>query len=1501
MPNGIKLVPLRGINTDLAAQYRKTDQAYFIKNLYYFLGDFGEAGTPKGTNLGTLKPLQSNEIYCPVKLPEGDNFVIGTFPSKELSELYVWVYNSLSNHSIFRINGNSFTSDVVVSPCFDFELKPEYFVGEGQCWLEVLNLIDPDTNSNLIKRDLYWTTGNKPQGFLRFDDALLTNSFDPNLNSFFAGTYNKCVPFRMGVPTPKDCIKISELDRTAADDGLNNTIIFNTWQFRIRHTDVWGRPSEWGIISDEYISGINDCINSSANIPRCLDLQFDAGNPFINTIEIAWRNCNDEQWFLETTLFLYDGTNLNKWWQRPRNKDIVYDPSTNRITYKFCRDKECDPIDVNETNRLQNPLPKTSQAIFKLNREIALANNEDGFAPFPKDLLDKITFEVTPPKQTDIQTRSITIYCPIFQEPQGIFTQVSKDGTNGYYFGGFRSDLYPGTYVAVPAFADQYLQRFANKQQSGFIGYLVGGGFAISTQVYLDANNNLIDDPTFDGFNLSPRHYSYQKFVFTNVPKGTYIFRLASHLTDPSLGDYQKTSTTVWGRCNWNNQTFIVDTSNRDQSQELIIDVCNGDYDTLKDNKILLIADMAAIVGARPYKSASGYVYETRKNGYNQNPVELMNITLTDGFGNTSNITDHNGFYYYESRQLNTNFHFNFINKCNGASWQIGTHGVSGTGMRSDNYWIDERQGFIDYFTTVCNRILIQGRLVLSGTNIGISNSEVVLSRGQTAITDDNGNFTIIAHDDVINGIRKDVIVIGNGCGYTAVNGGCIEVINVTIQPCQSCTLRTLTLTSLIQLVYQTERSLLSGGTYGKFAYGHDWLGRVTYAQPLGYMTIPSIIQSQAIGASVITATIDPNATFPDDIEYITFGITAETTIEKYLTWIVDRFELIDSSGAINNSSPSQIKIYYESINEFNKLNNFNTTTGWQFIPEGKNTPVINDKVQFLINGDGKFFSKSIIGLVKYDLAGKYFLIDYTSDLKDLKQNALIRLIRPKTCIGNEPNFEVCKVVEIVNRKATENTFVLNFFDTYYLSRQIPVPVSISTDKTQSITTTTSTGGITTAVTSIPTETPTVNELRTFGFRFEHNSPSNFWGDGCWNAGRVNSKNPFEARLRHLDQVALSGQLSENGQLNYLSYFDKEKKVTFNVTNSGGIVYARVKTGVVLFVGQFLNYMVGFGDNTAIINKDGNVIVPSGPDTFGQPQKDTTNDYGCTLFDKNTIRERKGLVHWLDRNCVAVARHNFSSCVDVSRNNRADSTIVSWLTKKIKYNQNFNQTTDNIRYFHGVINPCGWEYILTDFEIKNKSYFNEERDYAIEKNESFAFDIFAEVWKAMYSPTPEYYGFLEGSNIGQLLFYFNNALPYSNSGKTFNTFFGRKAERVYRFTATVESDKKLSFKNIEVYCKESLYWADQILTETGQLSRILKAHFNQAAYFWQAPFLCDINTPPDPNVKDQTGINVILDGNTLYGIWIDIRLIGDQDKDDIYSELSSVDVFITGNEKSGTQ
>jgi len=1529
MAIGVRFYPKR-VNIDLQEGLCDPDVARFIKNLVWEVTDTSEATHSRGAQTGVMKPIESTYLIGNVPLPPGTNMVVGSATSKAAGCALALVWNKNNNHTLYRINAADESIDIIdQGPWLELGNRPTSFIGEGQGEIQIIYLTDPATGATIPRTFFYYTTGQNTQKQIVLEDSFATQGYNATKFPYFNSKYDPSWMRRMGLSTPNTCLTFTENPITTADAGQNNTIIFNTWQFRITYIDVWGRPSEHGVISDLYIPGINDCLSGSTGIPRCLTLSFDAGSPIVNAIQVEYRNGNNDQWYLDTTLFLYNGSNIGPWWLRQRNSDITYDSNTNLISYVFCRNKECDPIPVTETERTENDLPITSQAINKIGQFLGLGNNTEGFLPLSQDILNKIHINITSPPEGKTQLRQARILVPIYNNALGNYQQVSKDGTNGYIWGDNNGD-HGG--------ARNYSQFFTNKNQSGFGGYLAGtGNYVIGQQFYVAGDGSLVADPDFEGLSASPYHIVFQEFLFTNLQPGTYIFRLFSHLADPTqTTNWATTSTTVWGLCPFvgapllTNPKSRINTTDRYKSQELEINVCNGNYDTLSDNKILVIADLAYQIDGtlsvlnRQSRTTCGYIYETQVNGFNQYPIELMSIKIGAANSFTSVITDHNGFYWFSfSSDFDTKpswIGFELEYKCKQVDLFSGFNFPSNMGfaktMNFCDVIVDQYNSggvfpfadFADPNNGLCNRIIVTGTILLAPNNIPIPNFTVVLSRGSYATTDDNGVFQIVAHDDMTNppgvGPRNDFIIAANsGCNYTSTNGGCITPIPILIVDCTpgQCVKRTVIIT-FPPLFFQALRGLLSGGVYGIAMTPRDWLGRERYSQLLGYITMPNVIQTQTLAPSTVTITMDRDIIFPSDVAYLNFSMTAETTLSDYLTWIVDRVQFVDNTGNVNNVAPSQIKIYYASIIEYNKQNNFNTTDSWAFIPANQNTPATGDKVQFFINGDGTFFTKSIISLIKYDQTGQYFLIDYDSALANLQANALIRLMRPKQCaLEEEPYYEACPTVLINNGVPSAFTITPDFFDTYYVSRGIPVPTPLTTSTAgQAVTTSTTSvsAGITTTESYTVQNPATTNELRTFGFLFEHHSPSNFWGYKNWNQGRVNVKNPYETVIHKQDWVALSGTLSINGQLNYLNYFTEANQMNYENANLYGITAMIHQMSVLFILGQYNNFRTGFSDNLIRVNPNGTVQAQSIDNALGQPETKVGMPYGCVLEDKSTVSEFDGIVCFLDRTKTSVIRYDYQTCKPISNN-----VCDSYLIPKIKSVIAANQAGGN-RYFIGKINPNNSDYLLSDFDANLSTYLNQAREYTIDLPDTIAFDSKTGIFKGWFGYTPEFYASLEGDSQAQQLFSFTSGFAnghYSVNKTNYGSIYGTPVNRTYRVILSLGKDKKGKLLSLAVYCKQGVYFVDQLLTETGQLSRILKSYFNQAMYFWQAPTLCDLNTPYDPNLPQQTGPNKLTDGNNLVGTWFDLRFIGDPSIDNQYSELQAIDVFIFGSEKTGTQ
>ena len=97
---------------------------------------------------------------------------------------------------------------------------------------------------------------------------------------------------------------------------------------------------------------------------------------------------------------------------------------------------------------------------------------------------------------------------------------------------------------------------------------------------------------------------------------------------------------------------------------------------------------------------------------------------------------------------------------------------------------------------------------------------------------------------------------------------------------------------------------------------------------------------------------------------------------------------------------------------------------------------------------------------------------------------------------------------------------------------------------------------------------------------------------------------------------------------------------------------------------------------------------------------------------------------------------------------------------------------------------------------------------------------------------------------------------------------------------------------------EALFYADSIVSEKGQTSRLLTGRWVIKDGYQCAEYLCALNTPADPNIPVQTGIHAILDGDPLQGRWLKVATVTHPNWPGTYFEVSEFVDYINGVEKS---
>jgi hypothetical protein len=1501
---GFQLRADRGIDMDTDELSKSIRHAAFIKNMSRYAKDNPavQQGS-EGDNANAFTPNEAHQLLGPIPgAPAGDNYCCGFKEDPELNEAYVFVFNTRGDHFIYRINGDGTMQMVKVDRDFNFQLDPRFFINQRRCAIFAYKVFNRATGRDEMRKDMVFTDNNGPLRYLNIEDCIATAGFDPVRFPFFRHIkpYNEYL-INHGLPYSFACIGVTPLPTSDADRYKENRLDFRSIRFRIKRFDVWNRESEHGVISQPYYSTTAACLSSSTGRPRCLELSIEKGPPTISKLQLEVSFCSanaqdftvDTDWMIYDTIEIYDQTNPSlQWWERPLNPDLKYDKLTDRIAYNFCNDKSCTPIPKSETNRNENPIPITAGSAVAQNNCLVTANDRRKYPPLNKSVLKNLSFSIEKPKKETLcrpKSINITVYaviiCPMEEENRVI--SIRKDQDN-IIFGADKTTIIYEIGQVFP------------KGQEGFIGYFAGSSdYVISKQAAYNPSTGELIDTGVDLSSLTLQQQismiAIQKFEFKNVAPGTKVFRIASHKASP-VDDFRKTSTTAYGTTSLKDHKILPAT----WGPELIIDACEEKDLDLRDTAMVIV-DMTSEEGGirRITNTVSGYLYEDEVNKI---PVEHARVDTTEGTWH-SLYTDHNGYYFAVARSKG--WRGQFFGRKDGKVNQLlkqtqQTTDSPGARFRVENLYVYE--GTQEY--KAADRVLLKGRVLLCDNITGVGGVSVILTHGAVATTDSNGNYSIVVHDGEESKARTEKIVIVQGgkcilstCGTSCAS--CFPKITFTA-PAYNGQPRTSNVApTLVSIQNFNLRGPQNGGRYEMSLQAFDWLGRSIGAEGLPwFIDLPSIQETGVFGFSKIKYAFAANAVFPTYVRHLTIAIGRNLNWSDFLTWYVEKVDFVDNAGNVNKVNPTQIKLYYRGMLEYNLQNGLSTNATWQIIDPVDNTMVTGDRVEFIANGDGKIFSQKVIALVKHDKEGQFFTIDYVEELKDLSDGAMIKIMRPRQCTTVERFSEQCLEIELVPG-ANGNTIpagrasgYIDFFDAYMFNRQIPIPHYDENNE----------------------KVPSMAQIKNIPIPFEHHSPSDFWGDHCSSRGRFFAKNPY-ANTQYLStEIAVSKAMVNDGVIHGISYFDEKDFKVFDKNEWGGITYLVPMIRMFLVICEHDNFVVPFDDDAVRVRADNTVAATGAENRFGNPERKNGSKYGCQPDDINTICEHKGAVMYLDSSQSAWVYNELGNAADVSV-----LGISGWIKDKVKEAIQFNRSSTEYRkYFHATFDPRSEQCLLTSFklpiykkdatkQLATADYVNTARQVQLELNETMAINPFVKEVVQMYSFTPEYFGTLRGHIWDKQLISFKNGQAwlhhktFRNTSPSYMKYFGVQCEPIYEVVLNVEASKSKIYLFNQVFCKEQLFFCDRILTHAGQRSRLLKSQFSRMLDFWSADFKGDLNTITDANSQGLSDPSrKLYEGDTLYGNWIKVRYVGDPKANGRYFEFNGVTIHVIGVEKSGT-
>lgn len=1640
-----------GINLDMDPLRLPPDTAIFLKNLTDNINI--NSGTPggSGSNEKVKTPLEGNAPLIISGMPSGTNYCIGFYSSEQTNEGYYALWNSNGNHSIWVISGtNGVVTKVYQSALLPFILEPKYFLAEGRITLELRSVIDPVTQTESNFKFLIFTNNNKNQCIIDVDASINTGSYSTPYFTDSSAFYNPLELIHLGSVLPIKCIGLNDPNSyTPVDSDANkqNQLINAGWQFRIRTWDVWGRPSDWGIISSVFtvLTG-GGCIATSNGLPRCVNLCFDAGSPLIKFITVAYRRGvgndpsgqTETNWYESETFRKYDDSTGVPWWERPfnpiftdPNSGISFDSGTNTITYTFCADKGSNPVDPEEAARTEPGLPISSSSVASINKAIVLANNLYDFEPVSQSVIDAIDFSVKLPDPATVpcpaaKLRTVIVYAHLYNPFNNIGSLIRKD-FGIYTFGNGGNDIPPNKPDChVSNFSIG--QVFGDQTNPGFIAYIPGTSFkVIGTWGNYNASTDTFTPQPIDTLGLFPDATMIQ-FKFVDVPSSKGLIRLASHHSTINDGDLQMTSTQVAGVCPIQNAQIswgcrVGYFSNPVKEIEFDCTTPTGGNMGGPTAPMFVILDMNDGVTSN---AVDGYLYEQEGAA----PVEMAvcyihGSTLGaagDAYG--SFYTDHNGYYFGASHSQYMGIDilsdqcdgsgmrgvFSQTAGCGGATGKM-AHG-DGTGGRSPDYWgnfgnwknrvyIARVGGVVKDYPATARRVVKQTFTVCGEPTVGIPGIPVVMTKCQPALTDSGGLATIIAHNrynylasigsstppfgsDVIplygsapGNVDNLIFSQKGGCEWNVCGGCDTSTVDIPVAyiPCggssTGCTgtqpPRTTCLTD-----FQAQPNgigisgVQSGGKYPVAIWFHDVIGRHTSPQikggELAYVFIPNLNDATptpypAMALCQLEVVIPPGLFVSTEFTHASLLVGENCLFSDFFDWPADWVQYVDNTGATNTTNPTSIRIYFQSLNEYNKQYNFGTNVAWDFLVKTPGQTLPNDVVQFIMNGDGTFLPSIKGASVTYDKFGSFFTIDYQPELAGLQNGCLFRIIRPKqnTTGVNLPYYEQCLTLEIVDGLLPEGTYTIPYEDSYLISRSIPVPllygqpgpVSPGSAPVGAITP----PGVTPALTGTLQYTSTNNNptrdlqgysennaansnqvirwqvvdyQTTFPFLFETPSASDLWGSHLSCRGRVGIPNPYEVRFRIDTEIAVSNPLADKGIVNGMgTYLDSNKQV-FDRNTWGGITSVLVETSVCLVICDRDHFVIRYNGNQLNVGEGGVIIAQNQYGIFTAPERKAGTNYGCGVDEINTIRRFAGIVRFLDITGYIVI-HNFS----VADSNTDDAGYLGYTLNKIAFVNILNLTpeTNGQTYFVSGIDVKNYEYYLSTFNIPPlapPTYINNQSKPTLGVNETFVFDLKTSRLKSFASFTPEYYGLIPGYWLQRQFLSFKQGIPYIHHNNFANNiappaycnFYGTQCEvRITHVVNGVDGkvlpDKVKRFLYKEIYCRSSiqnpipglmpvaLFFCDVINSEKGQISRLLIPRWDLKDGYQCAAFLCDIDTPFDPNIPLQTSSHAILDGNPLQGRWLQVSITNNPLWTGSYFEITSTIDYLNLLDKTG--
>lgn len=951
---------------------------------------------------GTGENISGNTLIPNLDLPLGDNKVIGSYWYKKKDLNYFFVWNENGDHGIYEYNHvSSHISTVMIAQVLGFS-EDGLITG--------INVVEFDDDNDL----LYWSALSINPSKINIHKAKLSFSSTPLLG--YTLPIKKEIIDAIKYPPLCPIVGVYESDPLQKINYLEDKIL----QVKARYIYDDKEKSAFSPISVNILP-ISSCSgNYSGNTIR---ITVPKGGELVERIEIAGRFSNISDFF--------------KIVDQPVS-DYSINATTGDCEFVFRNDANYNIINKAESDNLFDRIPQIagSQEFIAGNR-IAYGDITENYDNVPIDINLDVKYQPKVSANTNTISGQVTIRNGFESGNYKNFQPIHDKGS-GIVFGGFNKYQHETNIY-------DYNQDLP---LGGFVVYLAGTDYFAVSEQEMGNNSNLQNKPG-NAYNSSnsykrgkvrdeiegksvgpfPSTRTYSTWSIPDLPDGTYVLRVASHLTtqadlDSGTRDYQKTSTYL----------HAIDGS---LVKEKVITVSNGQ---IVKNVRVVIDDLTDPSFLTESSSLAGYIvdpaYQTNTKTrvpvtsisqlLSEKRIESSLVTLkTNLFNSSFAKTDHNGFFY-------ATFSFSSNNSLSLAveSFDSGlyseskfqSYDIKSTGTPSAAVIAATKENKTGVFANTQNNITDYSRTNITYTiktpsGAGFNNAYCVLTNGDVQQTDSNGEvlFTAYADNYGSKNRRDDTFYFypNNINCITEFNPDHLD-LNIFISKTTNNDSDTIQLQDVLAtLLNNTSASYLKRGA--SYDYGLLYYDR---ANRSGQVNISSV--SNLLIPFYTEQTGSPAIALPDSAPLVDWEIrhappswathyqwvrTKNAFSNRYIQWAAKDVSYLDDAGNPDNfNDGTQIAIDITNLSSDYISAHPDSVLSYDYSK--------GDRIRFIKDSNGNLFT-DYFDIKITSFAAGILTLEKLNSLPELAEGCLFEIYSPKLELELDIYYEIGECFEV--------------------------------------------------------------------------------------------------------------------------------------------------------------------------------------------------------------------------------------------------------------------------------------------------------------------------------------------------------------------------------------------------------------------------------------------------------------------------------------------------------